>query len=162
MQEIWKDISGYEGLYQVSNLGRVRSFHRDRVLVMRLNRRKRDGYAVVTLRKGGVMTTHKIHQLVCFAFLGDCPTGHEPDHKNGIRHDNRLDNLRYVTRAFNCRNAHKARGATGVVGVYFSNDPQKPKYRVYVTVNYRKKFLGYFNDIALAVKARTEFIGSLG
>lgn len=160
MTEIWKDITGYEGLYQVSNLGRVKSFQRRVPFIMSLNLRKRDGYVTVNL-KNGRYRTHKIHQLVCLAFIGECPEGHEPDHKNGVRHDNRLRNLRYVTRGRNLRNIHKCNGATGVVGVYFSNNPQKPTYRVYVTVDYKKRFLGYFNDINLASKARSDFIGSL-
>lgn len=61
MDEIWKDIKGYEGLYQVSNLGRVRSL--DKIII------RTDGYNVITLWNNNVSKQFKVHRLVAIAFI---------------------------------------------------------------------------------------------
>lgn len=107
-EEIWKDIEGYEGLYQVSNLGRVRSL--DRSVVNKLGRKffykgqiikhcyTEDGYAMVSLSdKNKIRKTHRVHRLVAQAFLPNPKNKPQIDHKNRIRDDNRLENLRWVT-----------------------------------------------------------------
>ena len=103
----WKDVVGFEGSYQVSDHGRVRSLAR-RVRVrnggLRLSPRKiktltknRGGYWTVRLSVQGRSFLFLVHRLVLRAFVGRCPEGYVVDHLNSVRHDNRLENLRYLT-----------------------------------------------------------------
>lgn len=102
-KEIWKDVPGYEGHYQVSNLGSVRSlwFGKERVLRLLLNR---GGYYYVGLQKGGARKANKVHRLVMIAFVGESDL--DVNHKNGVKTDNRLENLEYCTRAENNQHAY--------------------------------------------------------
>ena len=107
MEEVWKDIPGYEGLYQVSNLGQVKSLPRV-VRARGLGKRKpperllhpgrcRSGHLYVNLRKDGSTHHSEIHRLVMLAFVGPCPKGLEVCHNDSNPKNNRLDNLRYDT-----------------------------------------------------------------
>lgn len=162
MIEEWRDAPRYEGIYQVSSLGRVRTLRKSTPMIRKTYTRKRDGYETVGLTDtNGVQVTHKVHALVAAAFMPPTPPGFEIDHRNGVRNDNRFSNLRHLSIAKNRRNAHTARSATGEVGVYFSKNPSKPPYRVYVTVDYRKRFLGYFQTVEAASAARKNFVEGL-
>lgn len=99
MAEQWLPVVDYEGLYQVSDQGRVMSVKR-RILMRPQPDR---GYLYVTLSKGGKPKRFGIHQLVLRAFDGECPPGHESRHLNGIRSDNRRENLRWATHLVNIR-----------------------------------------------------------
>ena len=101
-EEIWKDVPGHEGLYQVSNLGRVKSlrFGKERILKPTPDK---DGYYQVDLWKGGEGKTNKIHRLVMLAFVGESDL--EVNHINGIKTDNRLENLEYCTPSENIQHA---------------------------------------------------------
>lgn len=93
--EIWKDIPDYEELYQVSNLGNVRSKKRSKNLKKRLDRY---GYfRVVLYRKNERSKSKLIHRLVALAFLENKTNKPQVDHINTIRTDNRVENLRWVT-----------------------------------------------------------------
>lgn len=113
--EVWRPVVGFEGRYEVSDQGRVRSL--DRVVLVggsrwggkayeafRKGRMLRPGpgshcYPTVVLgRDGGTRT---VHSLVASAFLGSCPAGMEVMHRHPDRNDPRLDNLRYGTRTEN-------------------------------------------------------------
>lgn len=106
MEEIWKDIKGYEGLYQVSSLGRVKSLPRDRgnqYSWMEIIKSQRKGiYLSVTLFKEGVRSVRPVHQLVAETFLKTNPEKPFVNHINEIKYDNRLINLEYVTHIQNC------------------------------------------------------------
>lgn len=109
-QEIWKDVVGYEGLYQVSNLGRVKSLARkinrgqyieyreDILMTLFLNRH---GYFTVMLSKNGKKKQHRIHQMVARAFIPN------PENKEMINHidcntqNNRVENLEWATNSEN-------------------------------------------------------------
>lgn len=106
--EAWVPVPGYEGLYEVSNLGRVRSLtFRDsyggsRLLdVPRLLTPSAERYARVTLGKEGANRAIGIHVLVATAFVGARPGGHQCAHLNGNAHDNRASNLAWVTPKIN-------------------------------------------------------------
>ena len=94
--EEWKDIQGYEGLYQVSNMGRVVSFQSKHPHILRPKTDK-DGYKEVNLYSKGKAKMHKVHRLVATAFL-DNPNGHpQINHINEIKDDNRFENLEWVS-----------------------------------------------------------------
>ena len=95
MIEEWRDIRGYEGLYQVSNLGRVKSIPREKTKGGILKPLKdTTGYLSVNLYKNGKIKRCKIHRLVANNFL-------EVNHKDGNKLNNNLSNLEYVTRSQN-------------------------------------------------------------
>lgn len=112
--ELWKPVVGYEGLYEVSNMGRVRRLdtiiggpHGRRVWRGRVLRPHfaRDGRACVSLGRGGKQTTRRVHVLVAAAFLGPRPEGADVCHYDGDASNNIVGNLRYDTRANNTRDA---------------------------------------------------------
>lgn len=93
--EVWLPVVGYEGLYWVSNLGRLASLGRWRPQLMRFA--NKDGYCRVNLHREGRMIGFLVHRLVLEAFVGPCPTGMMCAHLNGIRNDNRVCNLQWAT-----------------------------------------------------------------
>ena len=100
--ENWKDIPGYEGRYQVSDQGRVKSFCRTVEGVLLRPGRMPGGHLSVALGKGNSQCVHK---LVLLAFVGAAPEKYECLHSNGIPSDNRLENLRWGTRSENIKDA---------------------------------------------------------
>ena len=98
--EIWKDIPNFEGQYQASNYGRIKShkFGKEKILKLR---KTIWGYLVVGLYKNGKQITYFVHRLVWSAFHGEIPEGYEINHKDEDKTNNRLDNLELVTRKEN-------------------------------------------------------------
>lgn len=107
--EIWKDVKGYEGLYQVSNLGDVRSIDRISPYGRRLKgviRRitvNKNGYAYVNLSINGKAHNFTVHRLVATAFVPNPHGLHTVNHINENKLDNRAENLEWVTLADNLR-----------------------------------------------------------
>lgn len=101
--EAWKPIVGYEGNYEVSDLGRIKNVKRGKILIPQNAR----GYRRVDLCKNGVRKLIQVHKMVCAAFIGPCPENQEINHKNGVRDDNRLENLEYLTRQNNALHARR-------------------------------------------------------
>lgn len=102
MTEQWRPVVGWEGLYEVSSEGRVRSFRRGangRVLRPGI---ASHGYPTVALGRGN---TQSVHVLVAAAFLGPCPEGQEVRHRDGKRTNPRMENLHYGTRGQNIADA---------------------------------------------------------
>ncbi len=124
MTEIWRDIPGYEGLYQASNAGRIKSLKRDRfrnrngstewfgtikerILMASINKR---GYYYVVLRKNGKDITREVHGLVALAFFGLRPQSYQVRHLDGDRLNNRVNNLQYGSRSENQLDLYTYRG----------------------------------------------------
>lgn len=160
-EEIWKDIPGYEGYYQASSFGRVRSidrivhtthgrtrFLKGTVLRPSLNT---NGYQICTLSTNGNHWTNPIHQLVSMAFLNHKPDGLNlvVDHINNIKTDNRLENLQLVTTRHNTSKDRK--GTSKYTGVSWNSQHKKWKANVYINRNLI--FLGYFTDESEAALA---------
>lgn len=120
--EEWRDVRGYEGRYQVSNLGRVKSLARFRrgkcgasvpvpERIMRLSIKKDTGrtrpYAEVRLRNGGSRAepckAYLVHRLVADAFIRPLRMGEQVDHINSVHNDNRVENLRVLSILDHCR-----------------------------------------------------------
>ena len=111
-EEVWKPIPGYEGFYEVSNVGRVKSLFRtdvrgktvfEKILVPGFN--KRWGRMQVRLCKNGDEKTWKIHSLVAHAFLGRQLAGMDVNHIDGNKLNNCVENLEYCTRSENVLHA---------------------------------------------------------
>lgn len=105
-EEVWKDIVGYEGSYQVSNIGRVKSldYHRtgeENILKLCKNTA---GYLKVELWKNNKRKSFKVHRLVATAFIDNPEKKPQIDHINTIKTDNRVDNLRWCTAKENSDN----------------------------------------------------------
>lgn len=97
--EIWRDIPGYEGLYQVSNFGRVLGVKRNAILSPSYFK----GYQRVNLSKHGKYKTRPVHRLVLMAFTDEKDWGEDVHHIDFIPSNNRLDNLEWVTHLDNVR-----------------------------------------------------------
>lgn len=99
--EEWRDIKDYEGHYLVSDLGRVKTtkvYHPSRAgNILRVSPAK-GGYLKVNLCKNSIKRTRAVHKIVAETFLGPCPEGHEVNHKDTNKNNNRADNLEYLTR----------------------------------------------------------------
>lgn len=133
--EIWKDITGYEGKYQVSSFGRVKSLSRtvntwnayktlpERILTVGNNH----GYQSVRLYSDGASKMFNVHRLVALAFLERPMNAQQVDHINGIKNDNRVINLRWVTAKENCNNPLRLAKFTG------SNNPFYGKHHTNAT-----------------------------
>ena len=112
-QEIWKPVKGFEGYYEISNLGRVKSidrfvkrgnslFHcKEYILKQFINHY---GYLEVSLRVGGRKTNKLIHRLIAESFIENPENKPCVDHINTIRTDNRIENLKWVTYCENTNN----------------------------------------------------------
>jgi hypothetical protein len=105
MNEIWKPVYGYAGLYEVSNLGRVRSVRSGKML---RGSTTSDGYATVKLSCLGDSKHHRVQRLVCIAFRGPPPfEDAQAAHTDGDRSNNRAGNLRWATRLHNTQDKRR-------------------------------------------------------
>lgn len=118
MAEQWRDVVGYEGFYQVSDLGRVRSVDRvvkhnlggPKKLIGRILQSSPNSVSVhlkVKLCKGGVQTNKHVHRIVLEAWVGPCPDGKEGCHGRGGPTDNSVGNLRWDTHQNNVLDMYK-------------------------------------------------------
>jgi len=99
--EIWKPIKDYEGYYEISTLGRVRSLHKRNSGKIMSRSNHSIGYLVVGLCKKGKAEIYLIHRLMAFTFLGLSDDKLTVNHINGIKSDNRLENLELLTHSQN-------------------------------------------------------------
>lgn len=115
MKEEWRDIKGWEGVYQISNSGNLKSlkFGKERILKKRYDAY---GYVMYSLNKDGKSYQRKAHRLVLESF-GEKIRGKEHvNHKNGVKGDNRIENLEWCTHSENIQHAFDVGLAKGMKG----------------------------------------------
>lgn len=153
MDEIWKDIAGFEGVYQVSNTGKVRSLSRKDEffnrfkLCVRLKKGKTlgtydgNGYDIVKLRLNRTPKMFSVHRLVAIAFIRNTENKPCVNHINGIKNDNRVENLEWCTHKENIQHAHDTglainKGLKGKLnGMYGRTYGDNPRAKIVLDLN---------------------------
>lgn len=146
--EEWKPVVGFEGLYEVSNMGRVRSlgrevdngrgcyFKKGRILKQRINK---NGRLQVSLFKNGKVYTKHTHCLVALSFIGERPNGFDVCHIDGDCTNNKLSNIRYDTVSQNMIDIYRHGRKVG--GGKLSIEQVLEIRRLYATGNYKQREL---------------------
>ena len=156
MNEIFKDIPNYEGVYKVSNKGRVKRILKDGREKFNKLIKLNNGYLAVRLSLNGKGKVFRVHQLVAIAFLGHTPCGHKivVDHVNNNPLDNRLDNLQLITQRENT-SKDKRGYSSKYIGVTWHKVAKK--WVTHIHIGNKYKYLGLFKkelDAANAYKER--------
>lgn len=145
MKEIWKDIKGYEGLYQISSFGNVKSL--DRYIINKngdkqyfpgkyLTQGISDSYLKVTLSKNNKQRTFRVHILVARTFIPNPENKPEVNHIDGNKKNNKVNNLEWNTRSENELHAYRN-------GLAKPSNKQKQAVAKYAKENYSKKVVQY-------------------
>ena len=161
-KEIWKDVVGYEGLYEVSSYGRIKSLKRlinngkkeyfKAEIIMKQNKDV-NGYFYLNLYLNGKSNKYRVHQLVAMAFLNNRPDGTNKvvvDHINNIKTDNILENLQLITHRENVSKDQKNKSSK-YTGVRFVKN--RGNWRASITINKKQIELGSFKTELQAHKA---------
>ena len=170
MKEKWVDIKGYEGLYQISNLGNLKTLERDyinnfgykvHVKEKLMSYSVRSGYYVVVLHKNGARKSKQIHRLVAQHFLNNPENKPIVNHKDFNIKNNLVSNLEWCTQrenvAWSICNMRKRRIVTTreMYGISLKN--KKHKYEVTID----RKYYGNFSNLEDAKKKRDEVLNEL-
>lgn len=156
MEEVWKDIKGFEGFYQVSNFGRVKSLggwcgSAKRQEKIRATSLTKDGYVKVRLMRSGKDKTMRVHRLVAEAFIPNSEGKDTVNHIDGDKQNNKVSNLEWVDRSEQMYHAYKLGLKNPQTGIKNPNakltDDQVREIRK-LYVPYSKEY----NTVALANK----------
>lgn len=161
---IWRDVVGYEGLYQVSDTGQVRSLDRLKTDGRKIKQKilkqcqNNSGHLHVGLTKNGRSLTKKVHKLVAEAFLGPYPNGHEVCHGPNGKTDNSIKNLSYGTRRRNgCIDLNRDNlFSSKYPGVHWHKRDQVWESQIWW--DNKSHYLGRFTSELEAAKAYTDFL----
>lgn len=163
MEEIWRDINGFEGSYQVSNLGRVRSCDREIVRSTGRNYTKKgilrrptvgtNGYFVVNLTSIKNQGVFLVHRLVAEAFLPNPENKPCVDHVNTDKLDNRVDNLRWVTSLENTHNPLTLERVVRAVGLISKSGGENKLSKRVFRFSLNKELIGEFPSTLEAAKS---------
>lgn len=143
---LWKNVIGYEGLYEVSECGNVRSLTlRGRVRNAPLHMKQQinwKGYLRVSLSKDGISRAFSVHQLVMAAFVGPVPDGCNIDHKDGVKTNNHLSNLQYIKDRLNTAKYYE--GKCNLVGTYRDRRRKARPWNAKIITDGKTNHLGRF------------------
>lgn len=162
-EELWLPVQGYEGMYEVSSLGRVKSLKRNKAIILRLSPDGR-GYYICVLFKNGFRKTTTVHRLVAIAFLNKGIGKSELviDHINGDKFDNAVDNLRLVTSRDNvtiCYRKDAGILTSKYAGVHLHTIGGK--WLSHIVFNGKQRHLGLFSVEEDAAVAYQEALGHI-
>lgn len=154
----WKWIDNYENMYRIYKDGRVESVRRkgvrnNRFLKPYIN--EKTGYKQIVLSKDNELETFLVHRLIAIAFIENpnLDLFDWVDHRDGDTLNNSIKNLRWITASGNCMNK-KSRGSSKYLGVNWNKASNKWVARI--SIDGKRKFLGYFDDEEEAHKAYLE------
>lgn len=143
--EIWKEAVGYEGIYSVSNYGKIRRDKASRGTrvgkILNYNLHKKTKYYTVMLYKLKISKRISVHTLVANAFIGKCPRGYDVNHIDGIKLNNNSSNLEYVTRKENIR--HSVKIGTFRTGANHQNSKLSEEERNLIKKKYAENNIKY-------------------
>ena len=148
LKEEFRPVPGYEGYYEVSNFGNVKSLINDMILSPGLS----NNYYTVDLCKDGKGNSMRIHVLVAMAFLGHEPDGYKivVDHIDNNKLNNKLTNLQLISHRENS-SKDKKNGSSQYTGVSWKKN--RNKWVANIKINGEKKHLGYFISEETAAEA---------
>ena len=160
--EEWRDIIGYEGSYQISNLGHVKSLNRTDTTGRNIKEKilkgtpNKDGYLCVEFKKDGKRRTFAVHRLVAMMFIPNIENKQCVDHINTTRTDNRVENLRWVTHKENCNNEltrkHRSEAIKGKKNPFYGKKHTKETMQKIRKKVYCKELDKTYESIAEAEK----------
>jgi hypothetical protein len=165
MEELWKDIVGFEGLYKISNLGRVMSCrsanHKDKKPIIMKPSVSNTGYHHVQLYKNKKAYTMTIHRMVATAFIDNPSNKPEVNHIDGIKSHNAVDNLEWVTIGENQRHAIKLglRSPSPMTGRKGKESPTSKSVIQYTLDGEFVRVWYCISDAARALNCHTSAIG---
>lgn len=128
MIEIWKDIKGFENIYQISNYGRIKSYKKNKEGKILKNTNKKGDYLSVILQYKDNIKYTRIHRLVALAFIPNPNNYNEINHIDGNKQNNHVENLEWCTHKQNFEHAKK-------IGLWKYNKPYKSKKIRQFTLN---------------------------
>lgn len=147
MTEVWKDVKGFEGMYQVSNLGRIKSLEREVITkkgyAIKVNEsilkgsKDTKGYLQVEFKKDGKRIIRFIHRIVAEAFIPNVEHKEQVNHKNGNKLDNYVGNLEWATCKENIEHAWKNNLNTARCGEKHANSKLTDEQARYIKENYK-------------------------
>lgn len=139
MEKEWKSAIGYEGIYSVSNAGEIKNDKTGRIRKLNLDKY---GYLTLVLSKCGKSKSHKVHRIVFNAFVGEFDNNLVIDHKDGIKRNNKPENLRQILTRENTSRAKKR--LSDFRGVrYFKG---REKWGAEIQIDGVRYFLGLYED----------------
>lgn len=165
--EIWRDVLGYEGLYQVSSEGRVKTISKDvkfknrwgqdavRHIDEKIMKTKvqQNDYDALTLSKDGVRKTFCMQRLVATAFIPNPENKPQVDHIDGNKHNNCVENLRWVTAAENCANplwVEHSKNISDETRRKMSEKSYRSHNKPIIQYNLNGEMVGIFDSTAIA------------
>lgn len=137
--EKWHDVVGYEGFYQVSYLGRVKSFYQNGIRILKPVYANNPGYYVVNLTKNGVSKTHYVHILVAKAFIPNPENKSYVNHIDGNKLNNFVENLEWATPHENSQHAWRIGLVESKTGTANKHSKLTPEQVRYIRDNYKPR-----------------------
>ena len=165
--EIWKDIEGFDGYYQISSFGRVKSLSREmfngkcyfysKEKILKVQNHTH-GYCVIVIRYNKKINNFYIHRLVAQYFIDNPKNKREVNHINFIKLNNDVENLEWVSSIENKSHIKiLKKGTSKYVGVYYNHRSNTKCWQSSIQINYKKIDLGSYNTEEEAYQVRCEY-----